>query len=414
MAFLFKLPDVGEGIHEAEIVRWLVAEGDHVEEDQPLVEVQTDKALVELPSPKAGVIGKLHFAAGDIAPTGAVLVTIVTDPSESQDGRSSGTATVIADHDQDRSTVTVTDASPKRRKVLATPATRRLARELGIDIQLVPGTGPGGRVTDDDVRRFKQDSDSPLVPAARQTPTHTSDPTAGTPSEERIPIRGVRRRIAERMVTSKFTAPHATLMDEVDVTELVAIRRQALDLAAKRGLRLTYLPFIIKAVVTGLREYPLLNASIDEQTQEIIVKRYYHLGIATDTEEGLIVPVVTDADQKSIFQLAAEIETLVKKARERRLALDELRGSTFTITNAGSIGGIFSTPIINYPEVAILGVHRIKEQPVVKEGQIVARHILTLALSFDHRIIDGAYAARFLNRVMSYLEQPSLLFMELI
>lgn len=438
MAFEFRLPDVGEGIHEAEILRWLVSEGDHVEEDQPLVEVQTDKAVVELPSPKAGVIVKLHFAEGDIANTGDVIVTIATSdtsaptvPENGKDARvnieevlGAGPAATVSQQEPQAATVAgSTGSSGGRRRVLATPATRRLARELGIDIQLVQGTGPGGRVTDEDVRNFAEGRQAtpataapqPQAPAIAARPAPVPAPVSDdAAAEERIPIRGVRKAIAERMVASKYTAPHVTLMDEVDVTELVKVRQEAAALAKERGLKLSYLPFIIKATIAGLREFPYLNASVDDANEEIVLKRYYHIGMATDTEEGLMVPVIRNADRKSIFQLAAEIEELAEKARTRRISLEELRGSTFTITNAGAIGGLFSTPIINYPEVAILGVHRIKEKPAIYKGEIVPRQMLALALSFDHRIIDGAYAARFLNRVMSYLEQPSLLFMEMI
>ncbi|HEY8449439.1 MAG TPA: dihydrolipoamide acetyltransferase family protein, partial [Bacillota bacterium] len=386
MAFEFKLPDVGEGIHEGEIVRWLVAEGDVVAEDQPLVEVQTDKAVVEIPSPVAGRIARLHFKDGDVVEVGSVLVTI----EESAAGRTppqpagakaevgagqaalatTGAAVTAAEVGPDASDprAAASDSTPRRR-VLATPATRRLARELGVDLEQVPGSGPGGRVTDEDVRAFAAARQAPsgreaiatgaaakaAAPSATTAPTpartaapapRPAAPTVtgeATQLEERIPLRGVRKRIAEQMVTSKYTAPHVTVMDEVDVTELVRVREGALPLAAERGIKLTYLPFMIKAVIAGLREFPYLNASLDDANQTIVLKRYYHIGIATDTEEGLIVPVVKNADQKSILQLAAEIADLVERARNRRIALEDLRDGTFTLTNVGPLGGLFST-----------------------------------------------------------------------
>lgn len=232
--------------------------------------------------------------------------------------------------------------------------------------------------------------------------------------EQRVPLRGLRKRIAEKMVQSMYTAPHVTHVEEVDVTELVELRRKALPLAEERGIKLTYLPFIAKAVVAALQQFPIFNASLDDERQEIVLKGYYHIGVATATDEGLIVPVVRDVDRKSIFQIAREIAALTEAARTRRIALDDVRGSTFTITNVGALGGgVWSTPIINYPEVAILGVHKFRETPVVRDGQIVVRTITYLALSFDHRVADGADAVRFVNRIKAYLEQPSLLFLEM-
>ncbi|HEX6988241.1 MAG TPA: dihydrolipoamide acetyltransferase family protein [Bacillota bacterium] len=459
MAFEFKLPDVGEGIHEGEIVRWLVAEGDQVAEDQPLVEVQTDKAVVEIPSPVQGSVLKLHYKEGDVVDVGSVIITIGTaGEAPAVDGAqapteaaapSTGSAAVAASYRAgSEGSTTAPAAAPAaapadqapapaaggpngRRRALATPATRRLARELGVDINRVQGTGPGGRVTDDDVRAFAEGrqpaaagpaAPQPIAPAPAATAPEGPRPApalqpvivTGETPEERIPLRGLRRTIAERMVKSMYTAPHVTHMDEVDVTELVALRRKARAAAEARGVKLTYLPFIAKALIAALREFPYLNATLDDERQEIVLKRYYHIGIATDTDDGLIVPVVKHADRKSILQIAAEIEFLADRARQRKVDVDDLRGGTFTITNIGALGGIFSTPVINHPEVAILGVHKIQEKPVVRDGEIVVRSILPLALSFDHRVVDGAYAARFLNRVMAYLEQPDLLFMEMV
>ncbi|HLS88611.1 MAG TPA: dihydrolipoamide acetyltransferase family protein [Sphingobacteriaceae bacterium] len=432
MAYEFRLPDVGEGLHEAEIVRWLVKEGDSLAEDQPMVEIQTDKAVVEIASPVAGTVAKLHAAEGDTVAVGAVLITI--DLAEGASPPAAGAKSPRAEASSPAESAvpaastpvaTVPPAPPAPSgPILAAPSTRRLARELGVDLAQVKGTGPAGRITDEDVQRAaallaggaQRDGLAPGGAAAAAAAAPAAAPAASPPAggEERVPLRGLRRKIAEQMVRSMQTIPHAVHMDEVDVTELVQLRDQAHALAEEQGLRLTFLPFIIKAVTAALRRYRELNASLDDEREEIVYKHYYHIGIATDTDDGLVVPVIKHADQKSIFQLAADLDRLARQARDRTIQLDDLRDSTFTITNIGPLGGVFATPIINAPEAAILAVHRIKERPVVHEGQIVARHMLNLSLAFDHRIVDGAVAARFLNQVMEYLAKPSLLFMEMV
>lgn len=432
MPFEFKLPDIGEGIHEGEIVKWLVKEGDSVREDQPLVEVMTDKATVEIPAPRAGKILKLNAKEGEVVKVGSVLViieevgeakpepkrepvTVPPMPQPKPEPEPVATATAIAAPPPPQA-----PAAPPTQRVLATPATRKLARELGIDISQVQGTGPGGRVTDEDVRRFAA---MRTAPPPTPTPPPTPKPTAPafTPStvvtdrrEERIPLRGIRKRIAEHMHKSKTTAAHFTYVDEVDMTELIQLREQMKPLAEQKGVKLTYLPFIVKASVAALKEMPLLNASLDETTGEIVLKKYYNIGFATATEDGLIVPVIKDADRKSLLEIAAEIERLAKAAREGKIALQDIQGGTFTITSLGALGGLFATPIINYPEVAILGIHEIKKRPVVKDDQIVIRDIMYVSLSFDHRLIDGDVGARFCKKIISYLENPKLLFLELV
>ncbi len=436
MPFEFKLPDIGEGIHEGEIVKWLVKEGDIVREDQPMVEVMTDKATVEIPAPRAGRILKLNAKEGETVKVGSVLVIIeelgeakpepkremVEAPPQREPepvaAAVSTTATAVAAPPPPSPS-----AAPAQR-VLATPATRKLARELGVDIAQIQGTGPGGRVTDEDVRRFAAARTAPQPP---QPPTPSPAPTpppaapAFAPSavvtdrrEERIPLRGIRKRIAEHMHQSKTTAAHFTYVDEVDMTELIQVREQMKPLAEQKGVKLTYLPFIVKASVAALKEMPILNASIDEAKGEIVIKKYYNIGIATATEDGLIVPVIKDADRKSLLEIAMEIERLAKAAREGKIALSDLQGGTFTITSLGALGGLFATPIINYPEVAILGIHEIKKRPVVRDDQIVIRDIMYVSLSFDHRLIDGDVGARFCKKIISYLENPKLLFLELV
>jgi pyruvate dehydrogenase E2 component (dihydrolipoamide acetyltransferase) len=291
-------------------------------------------------------------------------------------------------------------------RVLATPSTRRLARELGVDISKITGSGPGGRVTDEDVKGFQE---------APPKPPEVTQPEAAPETkalEERIPIKGIRKTIGERMVKSLFSAPHVVSMDEADVTELVSLREKEKKRAEEKGVKLTYLAFIVKAATVALKQHPYLNASLDPQKNEIVLKHYYNIGIAVDTPEGLMVPVIKNADQKSIMELAKETEELAEEARSRKIKLSDLKGNTFTITNIGSIGGLFSTPIINPPDVAILGVHRIRDMPVVINGEVKIRKILPLVLSFDHRVLDGAQAARFMNTLIEHLKDPDLLLLD--
>ncbi len=433
MSFEFKLPDIGEGVHEGEIVKWLVKEGDFVKEDQPMVEVMTDKATVEIPAPRAGKILKLNGKEGETVKVGSVLVVIeeagaapaptvkpepkrelAAPPLPKPEPKPEPAPTPLTTKPTPAPAAATATAAPAR--VLATPATRKLARELGIDIALVQGTGPAGRVTDEDVRQFATARTAPQAPTPPPTPApaYTPTPVSANGREERIPLRGIRKRIAEHMHQSKNTAAHFTYVDEVDMTELVQLREQMKPLTEQKGVKLTYLPFIVKACVAALKEMPLLNASLDETRGEIVLKKYYNVGIATATDDGLIVPVVKEANRKSLLEIATEIERLAKAAREGKVALQDLQGGTFTITSLGALGGLFATPIINYPEVAILGVHEIKRRPVVRENQIVIRDIMLLSLSFDHRVVDGDVGARFCKRVMSYLENPKLLFLELV
>lgn len=401
------MPDIGEGVAEGEVVKWLVKEGDEVKENQPLVEIMTDKVNVEIPSPKKGTILKLSAKEGEVIKVGQVLITIGEKGEQPSKAVTSVTAAEpIAPSRAAMISPAVavgTSVPTKPHEVLATPATRKLARDLGVDLAHVQGTGPGGRITDDDVRRFKPGIKPAVVGVG----------VAGLRgAEERIPLRGIRRKIAERMIKSKHTAAHVTHVDEVDMTEVVQLREKAKHAAEKRGVKMTYLPFIIKALIPALKQYPYLNATLDDEKEEIVLKKYYNMGIATATDQGLVVPVLKDAEHKSITQLAEEIEKLSTKARAGQLTLDEIQGSTFTITNVGGIGGVFATPIINYPEVAILGVHKITKRPIVKDNQIVVRDMTYLSISFDHRVLDGAMAAEFMNMIKQYLEDPKLLLLE--
>ncbi len=402
----FKLPDLGEGITEGEIIKWMTKEGDQVKEDQPIVEVMTDKVNVQIPSPRSGKVSRILVKEGDVAKVGQTIMVI-------DDGGGAGPSPAPAP----AAAKPVMAAPPLQaqaptaaQSVLATPATRRLARELGVDIASVRGSGPAGRITDEDVRRSATASGASTVTvqAPQAAPQH------GGPREEVVPLRGLRRTISERMAKSLRTTAQVTHVDEADMTELVLLREAFKGSAEKRGVRLTYLPFIMKALVPALKEFPYVNSALDEQAGSIVLKKYYNIGIATDTEQGLVVPVVKDVDRKDIFELAGEIERLSAKARSGQLALDEVHGSTFTITNVGAIGGLFATPIINIPEVAILGLHKIAKRPVVRDGKIEIRDTTYLSLSFDHRVIDGAYAARFTSRVVETIQDTKKLLAEVL
>jgi 2-oxoglutarate dehydrogenase complex dihydrolipoamide succinyltransferase (E2) component len=394
MNYEFKLPDIGEGVAEGEILKWLVSEGEFVKEDQPIVEVMTDKVNVEIPSPKSGKIAKVVTRVGEVVKVGQTIVVFEIE------GEAQGvTQTAPSTAHQVISQPQTTDAP---REVLATPATRKLAKELGVEIEKLKGSGPEGRVTSDDVERAAPRG------SASTNPTLAASTRTAVGSDERVPLKGIRKTIAERMSKSAHTAAQVTHVDEADVTQLVQLRNQIRTTWGEaKNPKLTFLPLFIKAVIPALKEFPYVNALFEDGTQEIILKKYYNIGIATDTEQGLVVPVIRDADRKGILEIASEIEDLAARARAGKLALEDVRDSTFTLTSVGSIGGLFSTPLVNYPEVAILGIQRMIKRPVVRNDSIVIRDMMNLSLSFDHRVIDGAYAARFLNRVIQMIESPS-------
>ncbi|ADB62457.1 catalytic domain of components of various dehydrogenase complexes [Haloterrigena turkmenica DSM 5511] len=559
----FELPDVGEGVAEGELVSWLVEEGETVSEDQPVAEVETDKALVEVPAPVNGTVRELHVEEGEVVPVGTVIISFNVEGEESETttdeeqgragepegvdapeeattaGSETGAETDEAAGSPEAIGADAEETATPQDRVFAPPRVRRMAREEGIDLSSLEGSGPGGRITAADVQAAA--SGGPVGGAQAQQPAETAaesgattgdssetggaavetegrteaesgieseagsgaasagepttppanlesadrDKTLAAPATRRIarekgididavptdeeregeafvtpeavreyaeaqqraqeadreaveagepvgakgtdfaegererrePFRGVRKRIAEAMVESKYSAPHVTHHDEVDVTELVEAREELKPRAEERGIRLTYMPFIMKAVVAALQEFPEMNAVIDEEGDEIVYRDYYNVGVATATDVGLMVPVVENADEKGLLQLSSEMNELVQKARERSISPGELRGSTFTITNVGAIGGEYATPIINYPEAGILAIGAIKRKPRVMTDEngnesIEPRSVLTLSLSFDHRLIDGAIAAQFTNTVMEYLENPSLLLLE--
>ena len=423
----FKLPDVAEGLHEAEILRWVVQPGDQVKLDQPMVEIQTDKSVAEIGAPVTGTVVEIRAQPGVIAHVGEVIILL--EPQSSA-GRTSTGAGVEGVHAGGLAGGTplgaVLTASPTAgpRRAQAAPAARKMAFEMGIDIDQVPGSGPGGRVTMEDVRNFAARAKAVPEPAIAATngatvPTSTTSTTLTTlpPSpaeaggEQREPLVGLRRRIAERMELAWRTIPHATAFGEADGAALMALREEFKPQAEKHGVHLTYLPLLVKIVVQLLKEFPIFNASLDSERREIIFKRFYHIGLATDTPDGLLISVVRDADKRTLLDLAREITRLTEAGRARKLTLQESTGSTFTLNNVGSFGGSAGSgvPIINPPEAAILAVGALRERPVARQGQIIARPTLPLSLSFDHRLIDGAGSSAFLARFQELVERPSLL-----
>ncbi len=453
----FLLPDLGEGLVEAELIRWLVKPGEAVKESQPMAEMQTDKALVEVPSPWAGTISELCGKEGDIIKVAAVLVRYGANvasaskpatapvkeavkapaPACVSSQVAAGVKTPADDLSKDQGTVvgsmqgtlnvasrfarrtdehlaTATSTKTPQGKSLATPAVRRIAKELSIDINRVDGTGRGGRVTATDVGSFARSS-APAVNArnstastgfaARAVPAPTNLPPVDKDGvSQRIPFRGVRRKIAEALAKSVQTAVHFTAVDEADVTQLDAKRK---EYSRVIGEKLSMLPFVMLAVCKALRAFPALNANVDDANNEILIKGVINIGVAVDTESGLMVPVIRDADRKSALELGTAVRTLAAKCKDRSITREESMGGTFTISNVGSYGGMFATPIINYPEVAILAAGRARERVLVKDGKFYAGLVLPLSISCDHRVVDGAQAVRFLCEVIRLLENPS-------
>ncbi len=416
MPYEFKFPDVGEGIHEGEIVKWFVKEGDKVKADQPLGEIETDKAIVEMPSPKSGKILKLHVPAGGIIHVGETMVTILEEHETEEDAKKHFeakkeeisqvpyTGSVVgfleeakevkpiqAAKKEIKATITTT-----KQEILATPAVRNLAKQLNVDLATIQGTGPEGRITIDDVQKSVP---TKKEETARIKVTRKYDFFGYV---ERVTLHGVKKIVAQKMTESIFTAVQLTNMNEVDVKELTALREKEKSAYEKEGIKLTFLPYIVKAVALTLKEHPYLNASLERE--EIVLKKYYNIGIAVDTEDGLMVPVVKGADAKDIKTIAKDIDKLANDSRNRKINLMDLRGSTFSVSNLGSVGVEFFTPIINYPESAILGVGRIMEKPVAKSGKVEIIKMLPLSLTYDHRIVDGAQAARFMMDLIVRLE----------
>ncbi|MGO4111200.1 dihydrolipoamide acetyltransferase family protein [Paenibacillus sp. YAF4_2] len=430
--FEYKFPELGEGLHEGEIVKVHIKVGDKVTDDDIIMEVQNDKAVVEVPCPVNGVVTEVRMKDGQVCHVGEVVAIIDAEgdipdqdtPTATEAPAAAAPAAPAAQAAAPTAAPAVPAEAPKATggQVLATPSVRKFAREQGVDLTTVTGTGKNGRITREDVTNGGAAAPAAVEAPAAEAAAQASDaPAAAKPAaaatdayrpEERVPFKGIRKAIANAMVKSVYTAPHVTIMDEVDVTELVALRTKYKPYAEKKGSKLTYLPFIVKALVAACRQFPIMNATLDEANQEIVYKKFYNIGIATDTDNGLIVPVIEDADRKNIFMVADKIRDLAVKGREGKLSSAELKGSTITISNIGSAGGMFFTPVINFPEVAILGTGRISEKPVVRNGEIVAAPVMALSLSFDHRLIDGATAQNFMNYIKQLLGQPELFIME--
>jgi len=427
-----KLPELGEGVTEGELVKWTVNIGDTVKADQTVAEIMTDKATVEVPTPVAGVVKEFKFKKGDVIKVESVILTLsgsastAAQPQAHTNGHAAKSTTSAAPTLMMASTTATTAAGifppVADSKVLATPATRRLAREMGVDINGLPGSGLAGRVTREDVLSAKGGS------ASVTKGTGTGAVSAGTPTmnfpkpaynstnaalEERVDLVGIRKKIAQNMQMSKAVIPHFTLMDEVDVTQLVAIRDSVKDFAEKNGTKITYLPIVMKALIATIKEFPMFNASIDDANSQIVYKKYFNIGFAADTPNGLVVPVIKNADQKTILEISKEILDLSKRARDGKLKPDEMKGSTITITNIGSVGGMYATPIINHPEVAILGMYKIQDKPVIKDGQLAAIKVMNYTITADHRLIDGAVAANFLKSFFAKIQNPGVLMMGL-
>ncbi|KWX70055.1 2-oxo acid dehydrogenase subunit E2 [Paenibacillus jilunlii] len=426
--FEYKFPELGEGLHEGEIIKMHIKAGDNITDDDIIMEVQNDKAVVEVPSPVNGTVLEVFAKDGQVCRVGEVVAIIAAegDVPQQEGGHAEAPAAQTAAPAAAAAAAAPAAAPAPNRDVLATPSVRKFARDQSVDISKVNGTGKNGKITHEDVEAFLKGGAAAAPAAAASAPAAApaaEAPKAKAPAaaaasgnvsleEERVPFKGIRKAIANAMVKSAYTAPHVTIMDEVDVTELVAFRARMKPVAEKKGVKVTYLPFIVKALVAASRQFPALNAMIDEANNEIVYKKYYNIGIATDTDNGLIVPVIKDADRKSIWMIASAITDLAVRGRDGKLAPNEMKGSTISITNIGSAGGMFFTPIINFPEVAILGTGRITEKPVVKNGEIVAAPVMALSLSFDHRIIDGATAQNFMNYIKTLLANPDMLVME--
>jgi len=448
MATDVKLPELGEGVTEGELIKWLVKPGDSVKPDQPVAEVMTDKATVEVPTPVGGIVKDLKFKVGDVIAVEKVLLTLeaggatasapAAKPEPAKPAAPAPQAAKpAAAAQQPPAGATASRGTPGSMheaiganagagfyppvadsKVLATPSTRRLAREMNVDINGTKGSGLAGRVTREDVLASgggMETYSSTNTFKAPTTPRPAYQGPAGA-AEERVAIRGIRKKIAENMQMAKHIIPHFTLMDEAVVTELVQLRESLKDFAEKNQTKITYLPFVMKAMIACIRQqFPMFNASIDDAAQEIVYKKYFNIGFAADTPNGLVVPVIKNADQKTILEISHEILDLSKRARDGKLKPDEMKGATITITNIGSVGGTYATPIINHPEVAILGMYKISDKLSLQaDGKVTSAKVMNFTITADHRLIDGAVAANFLRLFISKIQNPGMMMMDMM
>lgn len=432
MAVDVKLPDIGEGVTEGELIKWLVKEGDSVSADQPVAEVMTDKATVEVPTPYAGKVKQFKYSEGDMIPIETVMLVLEEGAGQADSSKKKDAAPAAKETPEKAAKQEIKN-EPKQEQyeaqkvsppvaevnVLATPATRRLAREMNVDINQIEGTGLAGRVSREDVlgasstAKGSAGGDSSKISAKASIPRPAFKGVGGD-LEERVSMRGIRKKIAENMQMAKHVIPHFTLMEEARADELMKLRSQAKTAGEKYGVKVTYLPFVMKALIATCREFPMFNASIDDQSQEIVYKKYFNLGFAADTPNGLMVPVVKAADQKTLLEVSQEINELGEKARNGKLALDEMRGATITVTNIGSVGGLYATPIINHPEVAIFGMYKISERPIFVGDQVKKGYFMNFTITCDHRLIDGAVAANFMKAFVNRIENPSHLMLDMI
>jgi len=427
MRYIFNFPDIGEGLDEGTILEWYVAKGQEIKSGQPIVKMETDKVVADIPSPKSGLIVAIFGNVGETIHVGAPLVEIEIEGVFGPDAISEAKTSVMMKPIEEGSagvvgTIEVAAgnaflpasdegfSAPKteikhNQKVLATPVARALAKDLEVDINSVHGTGPGGRVTKNDIQTYYEKNQE-----IKETMPYSAGVTGEAFTYE--PLSQIRKTIARNMLNSKHSAAHMTIFEEVEISDLIWIKDKYKKIFSEKNVRLTFLPFILKATVHALKQHRQLNSQMDMDNSRMIYKNFYNIGIAVDTNEGLVVPVIKDADNLSIFQIAQKISELADKAKERKLTLDEINDGTFTLTNYGSVGGIFGVPVINFPQAGILGIGRILEKPVVKEGQIVVGNVLPLSLTVDHRIVDGGEATRFLLHIMEYLKDPFSLMME--
>lgn len=435
MAFEFRLPDIGEGIHEGEILKWFIKEGEEIKEDDPLCEIQNDKSVVEIPSPVDGEILKIHVEEGTVAVVGDLLVSIEAEGHENAESEESPEKEKDEEKEdkkddkegekeekEEKEDKTEKDSTKNKdvdvdERVIAMPSVRKYARENDVNIQEVSGTGKNNRVLRSDIDSFLAGDQ---VVESKETETkeepskqsETREIPEGAYPETREEMSGIRKAIASAMVNSKTKAPHVTLMDEIDVSDLVDHRNKFKGVAAEQDIKLTFLPYVVKALISASKKFPILNAMVDEETNEIVHKHYYNIGIAADTDRGLFVPVLKDADRKSLFEISGEINGLAEKARNGTLKPGEMKGASNTITNIGSAGGQWFTPVLNYPEAVILGIGRIADKPIARNGEVVIAPVLALSLSFDHRIVDGVTAQLALNQIKRLLNDPQLIMME--
>jgi len=426
MKYIFKFPDIGEGLEEGRIVEWLVKKGQEIHEGDMLVTMETDKVVTEIPSPKTGTISKLYGSEGDVINVGDALVEIEIEGTAEEEAESeqkqevveekgagvvgtieeAGTGAVLSSSNEGLSEEQ-TKERPKRKKALATPVARAMAKDFGIDINEVKGTGPAGRVMKADIKRFAENGSSAKKTADSQK-ARTDEPQR-TEVEK---LSQIRKTIAKNMRQSKHKAAHMTIFDDAEISELDRIRKKYKAEYGEKGIKLTYLAFVVKALTKALQKHKALNSEMDEENDLLIYKKYYNIGIAVDTEKGLVVPVIKAADKLSISETAQAIQQLAEKATKGNLTMDDFKDGTFTITSYGSIGGKYAAPVINYPQAGILGIGRISEQPVVKDGEISIGKLIPLSVAVDHRIVDGGEVTRFLNSMMNYLSDPVSLLMD--